>query len=68
MYKIKRVGGSVPKNLDKMFLSYEEARTAVRKWLRSMFKKGLKQKLDGNSYLYRQPNIGVYGFSIKEIV
>lgn len=60
-YKVTRAKGHpIPKVLKDFFSSYEEARSAVRKWLRS------KKNTQG-MYKYNNPSINAWNFSIKKI-
>ena len=38
MYKLTRVNGSFPKSLRMLYPSYEKARQAIRKYLRTVFR------------------------------
>jgi len=68
MYQIKRIGNNVPKNLRTMFDSYDEARSAVRKWLREqMSRKNPRWIRDGIDLINRTVTIGFYGFTIRKV-
>lgn len=67
-YQVKRYGvrNEVPKNLRTKFASYNAARSAVRKWLRSVEKKKGWER-DVIDSLNRTVSIGFYGFSVNKI-
>lgn len=66
MYKIKREGKKLPIALKNIFRTYNEARSAVRKWLRLQEKKGnlTRTPLDLTN---RTVTIGEYGFSVRQV-
>ena len=66
MYTIKRKGKKVPKVLKNTFNSYDEARNAVRKWLRSNTLKDTSAR-DWIDVINRTVTISFYGFSISKV-
>ena len=65
-YKIKRTGKKVPNVLKKMFRTYDEARSAIRKWLRVQEYRGrlTRSPVDLTN---RTITIGEYGFSVARM-
>lgn len=64
MYKIMRKGKKVPKSLLGYWGDYEEARSAVRKWLRKYTDLSM---YDVGRFYYGNPSHTDYGFSIKKV-
>jgi len=68
MYQVKQYGirKSVPKNLRTKFATYDEARSAVRRYIRSVEKKkGLvRDWLDARN---RTVSIGFYSYSVERV-
>ncbi len=68
MYQVKQYGvrKNVPKNLRGKFATYDEARSAVRRYIRSVEKKRNLTR-DWLDKLNRTVSIGFYNFSVERI-
>lgn len=64
MYIVKRTRGKVPAALTKSFKTYETARSAVRKYLRT--RKNIFHTYDLGWMAYRNPSSSDYGFHITK--
>lgn len=64
MYIVKRTRGKVPAALTKSFKTYETARSAVRKYLRT--KPNIALTYDLGWMAYRNPSSSDYGFHITK--
>lgn len=62
-YTIKRVRGNVPKALRVKFTSYDAARNAIRRWIRSH----KIWEAVGKQYVRSNASIADFGFSVKGI-
>jgi hypothetical protein len=62
-YIIKRTNKKLPKVLKNTFSSYDEARSAIKRWLTSRFKQGAMIK-GSMEYNTRTWFIGQHGFSV----
>lgn len=64
MFQVKRIRGKLPTSLTRAFKTYEAARSAVRKFLRTKPEK--RVIYDRGWRAYSNPSINDYGFTITK--